>query len=90
MHSLEYHGKQYRSLKELCSILKLSYSKVRRLTRHYRRAHNDPVIAIKWATGEEVRPYNEPKTLQYQQDLEKGYDRQQAFKERVINTLNTF
>ena len=90
MHSLEYHGKQYRSLKELCSILKLSYSKVRRLTRHYRRAHNDPVIAIKWATGEEVRPYNEPKTLQYQQDLEKGYDRQQAFRERVFNTLNSF
>ena len=54
MHSLEYHGKQYRSLKEICSILKLSYSKVRRLTRHYRRAHNDPVIAVKWATGEEI------------------------------------
>ena len=42
-------------------------------------------------TGEEVRPYNEPKTFLYQDDLIKAYDRQLKFKDKVRNIfMNEF
>ena len=91
MHSFIFQNTEYRSIRECCKKLGLSYSKVRRLTRHYKRAQNDPVIAVKWATGEEVRPYNEPKTFLYQDDLIKSYDRQLKFKDKVRNIfMNEF
>lgn len=83
MRSFTYQGVEYRSLQECCCRLKISYQKVRRLCRHYVRAHHDPVVAVRWCLGVEHRSINEPKTYLYIQDKEKATERQDKFKEKV-------
>lgn len=91
MHGFIFQNTEYRSIRECCKKLGLSYSKVRRLTRHYKRAQNDPSIAINWALGLERIPITEPKTFLYQDDLIKAYDRQLKFKDKVRNIfMNEF
>ena len=91
MKSFVFNGIQYRSLKEFCLMFNLSYSKARRLCRHYIRANKDPVVAIKWLLGIEKRSYSEPKTQMYFHDLELSEDRQRDFIEKQRNTfLNYF
>lgn len=85
MKSFIVNGKEYRSMRVACRELKCSYQKVRRLCRHYVRAQKDPAVAIKWALGLEIRSANEQKTWKYQQDLERGSERQSAFRERVLD-----
>lgn len=83
MKSFTYQGVEYRSMFECCKTLNISYQKVRRLCRHYRRAHDDPAQAVRWCLGVDKLSHLEPKTLQYAQDLEKSYDRQEKFKDRI-------
>ena len=87
MHSFIFQNTEYRSIRECCKKLGLSYSKVKRLTRHYKRAQKDPSVAISWALGLERIPITEPKTFLYQDDLIKSNDRQIKFKERVRDAL---
>ena len=91
VHGFIFQNTEYRSIRECCKKLSLSYSKVRRLTRHYKRAQNDPSVAISWALGLERISVNEPKTFLYQDDLIKAYDRQLKFKDKVRNIfMNEF
>lgn len=83
MRSFTYQGVEYRSMFECCKALNISYQKVRRLCRHYRRAHDDPAQAVRWCLGVEHRSINEPKTYLYSQDKEKATERQDKFKEKV-------
>lgn len=83
MRSFTYQGIEYRSLQECCCKLKISYQKVRRLCRHYKRAHDDPAQAVRWCLGVEHRSTNEATTIQYAQDQEKATERQDKFKEKV-------
>lgn len=83
MRVIEYDGQCYRSIGQACKALKISYQKLRRLCRHYRRAAEDPAVAIRWILGiEKMRP-DEPKTWKYAQDMERGRERQQDFKARM-------
>ena len=70
MKSFNYHGKEYRSLQGCCAECGVSYQKVRRLCRHYKKAQADPSMAIKWCTGEERLSPSEPRTFKYSHDLE--------------------
>ena len=83
MKVFEFEGKCYRSMRLFCQERGVSYQKMRRLCRHYMRAHKDPTIAAKWLLGIEPFKSNEPKTPQYTQDLVKSYDRQEKFKDRI-------
>ena len=83
MRSFTYQGVEYRSLCECCCKLNISYQKVRRLCRHYVRAHHDPSLAVSWCLGVKHRSINEPTTIQYAQDQEKATERQDKFKDRV-------
>lgn len=87
MYSFTYKGCEYRSLKECCDALNISYQKVRRLCRHYVRARTNPQLAIKWSLGIEVRSWNEPKTEHYNQDLQKSRERQWKFKEKIFEQI---
>lgn len=87
MRSFIYQGVEYRSLQECCCKLKISYQKVRRLCRHYVRAHHDPVVAVRWCLGVDKLSHLEPKTPQYAQDLVKSYDRQEKFKDRIYQKV---
>ena len=87
MVSFKYQGKVYRSLKECCQDLHISYSKVRRLTRHYVRAREEPELAVKWATGEEYIAYNEQKTEAYYKDMELAAERQMKFRDNCREKL---
>ena len=87
MVSFKYQGKVYRSLKECCQDLHISYSKVRRLTRHYVRAHDDPILAVRWVIGEEYISYNEQKTEAYYKDMELAAERQMKFRDNCRERL---
>ena len=66
----------------------VSYSKIRRLCRHFKRAQKDPVIACKWVLGLELLDSaKEAKTSSYKQDLEKSYERHERFLEKVEDEL---
>lgn len=82
MRVINYDGKEYRSMKVLCDALHISNQKLRRLCRHYVRASKDPAVAVRWITGAEPLSPNEPKTFKYEQDLERGRERQDEFKAR--------
>ena len=61
--------------------LKISYSKARRLTRHYIRASKEPVLAVDWIIKGRI-PFNEPKTYKYKDDLIVSEERYARFLER--------
>ena len=66
----------------------ISYSKLRRLCRHYKRAHDNPAVACNWILEKEIlHPEREPKTIFYKQDLEKSYDRHERFLEKIEKEL---
>lgn len=88
MRSFIFDGIEYRSMRECCEKLNISYQKVRRLCRHYRRAEQSPIIAIKWCLGIEHKSAVEPKTFKYEQDLELSRVRQDRFKELVFDKFN--
>lgn len=88
MHVLEFNGRVYRSIAAACHELKISYQKVRRLCRHYRRAAADPAVAIRWILGLEEMRADEAKTLKYSQDIERGRERQQDFQARMQERLH--
>lgn len=87
MKSFTYNDHVYRSIGEACKALNISYQKVRRLCRHYRRASQDPALAIKWVRGDERMRPDEPKTFKYAQDVERGRERQQEFQARMQERL---
>jgi hypothetical protein len=90
MRTFIYNGIEYRSLCECCNALNLSYQKVRRLCRHYRRAQKDPTLAIRWALGIEHLSHLEPKTIAYTQDQERANFRQMKFKDKMLHSfINT-
>ena len=82
MRAFIYKQTEFRSLAECCKTLKISYQKVRRLCRHYVRASRDPAYAVAWCTGEQKLSPFEAKTFKYEQDLEKGAERQLRFLEK--------
>jgi hypothetical protein len=81
MKSFIYNQVEYRSLRECCKALKISYSKARRLTRHYIRASKEPVLAVDWIIKGKI-PFNEPKTYKYKDDLIVSEERYARFLER--------
>lgn len=72
---------------ECCKALNISYQKVRRLCRHYRRAHDNPEQAIKWCLGVEYLSNLEPKTFLYEQDQNRANFRQMKFKEKMLHSF---
>lgn len=84
MHSFTFDGTEYRSLSECCQALKISYQKVRRLCRHYKRAHEDPAVAVRWTLGTEKRSPSEEKTAVYRADLRKSSVRQERFRDALV------
>lgn len=87
MRTIEYSGKVYRSMHELCESLQLSNQKLRRLCRHYVRASKNPVVAVRWMMGDEPLSPTEPKTFKYEQDLERGRVRQDEFKAKMADRM---
>lgn len=88
MRSFSFDGKIYSSLKAFSTAHNVSYSKLRRLCRLYRRAHENPSVACSWILGRELlNSAKEPKTLQYYQDKEKGRARYERFIDKVENSL---
>ena len=79
MRAFIYKQTEFRSLAECCKSLKISYQKVRRFCRHYVKASRDPAVAVAWCTGEQKLSPFETKTFKYEQDLEKGAERQMRF-----------
>ncbi len=87
MKNFLYEGVSY-NLTSFAVSHHVSYSKLRRLCRHYERAHKDPVVACRWILGLELLDARkEPKTLFYKQDLEKSYERHERFLEKVEEEL---
>jgi len=87
MRAFTYRETEYRSLAECCKSLKISYQKVRRFCRHYVRANRNPALAVSWCLGEAKLSPFEPKSFKYEQDLERGQDRQERFLERKRQEL---
>ena len=90
MHSFMYEGVEYRSLHEFCKEKHVSWQKMRRLCRHYERARKDPAVAADWMLAEREGTVNlekEPRTMQYRQDLERNRERQETFRERVVQRI---
>lgn len=70
MHAFDYRGQRYKSLKDFSAIHKVSYQKLRRLCRHYKKAQEDPAMACDWLLGRKnLDPRTEVKTVQYYRDL---------------------
>ena len=82
MQSFNYNGVEYRSLKECCKELNLSYSKARRLTRHYVKAKHDPRYAVQWTIDGRTPP-NELKTPDYRRDYEQSKIRLERFYDKT-------
>lgn len=74
MRSLIYDGVEYRSIQVFCACKGISYQKMRRIVRHYKKANQDPTIAAKWLLEKHI-PINEPKTLMYYHDIEQQRSR---------------
>lgn len=85
MKSFVFNGTEYRSLRECCSKLNISYHKARRLCRHYQRASKDPTVAVKWILGIEKKSAFEVKTAMYEHDLILSEERNYKFKDRMYN-----
>ena len=76
MRAIEYEGVIYESIKDCCAKLKISYQRVRRLIRHYKRAKDNPAVAIDWVLGKQVLiSSHEAKTDMYYHDLSLTKDR---------------
>lgn len=68
---LIYKGTKYASISDFCRIEGVSYTKLQRLCRTYRRAQGDPTVAIDWLLGEEaLDPKTEPRTVQAFRDAQ--------------------
>ena len=86
MKFIEWHGRQFRSLRVAAAELKISYWRAQKLIRHFRRARLDPAVALDWITGREpFYPSKETKTDEYYADARASADRGERFKERHGN-----
>ncbi len=84
MIAFEYDNRIFCSLASFANTYKVSYSKLRRYCRHYKRARECPAVACDWLLGRKIlNHYKEAKTLQYYQDLENGRVRQERFIDKV-------
>lgn len=86
MRFIEWHGRQFRSLRDAAAELGISYSKAKRLIRHFRRARLDPAVALDWIKG--VEPFissKETKTDEYYADARASADRGERYQERHGN-----
>jgi hypothetical protein len=71
MRSFEVEGRVYRSIPEFCKVHGISYQRMIRLCRKYRRAQKDPAVAARWLLGLEQLNYaQEPRTWAAQRDQE--------------------
>lgn len=69
MRAFIYQGKQYRSLLAFSKAQGISYDKLVKLCRHYKRARSDPGLAAAWLLGhEQFDPRTEPRTRSYNRD----------------------
>ena len=83
MKSFMFENKKY-NLSSFALERKVSYSKLRRLCRHYKRAHVDPAVACGWILGRDLLDSSkEAKTLQFYQDREKDRARYERFIDKV-------
>ena len=88
MRLVEIDGHLYRSIREVCHIYGISYSKVKRLCRHFRRAAENPRVAIDWCLDKEkFSPAHEPKTHKYSDDQKLATERQRVFIRRCQESL---
>lgn len=88
MRYVEIDGQIYRSVREACHNLNISYQKVKRLCRHFKRAEENPRIAIEWCLGKEkFIPTLEPKTHKYKDDKELTIRRQQPYRDRCYDMI---
>lgn len=88
MRSFIHDGRVYKSLQEFCNVHQISYSKLRRLCRIYKKANNNPSVACDWVLGRTLLNHqSETKTRQYYQDREKARIRHERFIEKVENEL---
>lgn len=90
MNSFEVRGKEFRSLKQCCLEFGISYSKARRLCRHYVRASNDPALAVRWCLGDEILCPTEPRTVLYKHDMNLSGERQNKFLEKASDRVKDF
>lgn len=87
MKSFMFDNKTY-NLASFALEHKVSYSKLRRYCRHYKRARNNPAIACAWILEREIlSPEQEAKTLQFYQDREKDRARYERFIDKVQEDL---
>lgn len=86
MMAFSYGGRDWRSLRECCAAVGVSYQKARRLCRHYVRAGRDPALAIKWCVEGRVPPM-EQKSFKWGQDAERGAERHCRFMEKVAGAV---
>lgn len=88
MRYVEIDGRTYRSVREACHNLDLSYQKVKRLCRHFKRAEENPRIAIEWCLGKrKFIAELEPKTPKYKGDKELTIRRQQPYRDRCHDLI---
>lgn len=81
MRAIEYEGVIYESIKDCCAKLEISYQLLRRLIRHYKRAKENPAVAIDWILGKQrLISSHEPKTDMYFHDLELTKERMIEYK----------
>ena len=67
----DYRGECYRSIRDFCRRNDVDYGTMVRLCRKFVRAYRDPAVAADWIFGYEKLSYaSEPRTFQYQRDLE--------------------
>lgn len=87
MKSFMFENKKY-NLSSFALERKVSYSKLRRLCRHYKRARVDPAVACNWMLGRDLLDSSkEAKTLQFYQDREKDRARYERFIDKVQDEL---
>lgn len=84
MRGVSYKGVEYKSVRECCAVLGISYQKVRRLCRWFVRARDNPAVAVAWTLGDECRQANEPHTDSYADDLCKSTLRVERMKDRLV------
>jgi hypothetical protein len=87
MKSFIYCDTEYRSLRQACDSLRISYLRVKRLCRHYVRAHRDPTLAIEWIITDTKIPKSEPKTAKYYHDQKLTNERVAKFRERIKTSI---
>ena len=81
MYSFEFEGKKYRSIREACIKLGVSYDRIKRIMRHYRKARYAPKLALAWALKrEQFCPDREPKTEIYYKDCELSAQRMKVLR----------